>query len=111
MKSEIYIYGEIGEEVRAARVTDQLRTMAGRGLHVRVNSGGGSVFEGVAIYNALANHKGRVTVTIDGIASVVLTLGVWWLADQLTRSQPRVIARLSQYRLFRTARAAGARPS
>ena len=48
---------------------------------------------------------------IDGIASVVLTLGVWWLADQLTRSQPRVIARLSQYRLFRTARAAGARPS
>lgn len=71
LTAEITIYGDIGEEVRAASVADQLRAMSGRDLRVRINSGGGSVFEGVAIYNALANHKGRVTVTIDGIAASI----------------------------------------
>lgn len=46
---------------------------------------------------------------IDGIASILLTLLVWRLADQLTRSQPRVIARLSQYQLFRAERSAAGR--
>ena len=66
---EILIYGDIGDEVRAASVTESLRTMRRGDVRVRINSGGGSVFEGAAIFNALANHPGQVTATIDGIAA------------------------------------------
>lgn len=38
-------------------------------LRVRLNSSGGSIIEGTAIYNILKNHPARVTVTIDGIAA------------------------------------------
>ena len=36
---------------------------------MRINSPGGSVFDAVAIYNALKRHTGTVTVWIDGIAA------------------------------------------
>ena len=36
---------------------------------VRINSPGGSVFDGVAIYNALKRHDAATTVWIDGIAA------------------------------------------
>jgi ATP-dependent Clp protease, protease subunit len=38
-------------------------------IDLRLNSPGGSVFDAVAIYNALKRHEGPVTVTIDGIAA------------------------------------------
>jgi len=36
---------------------------------VRLNSPGGSVFEGVAIYNALAKHPARVVIEVDALAA------------------------------------------
>ncbi len=41
---------------------------------VRLNSPGGDVFEGVAIYNALVRHPARVTVHVDGIAASIASL-------------------------------------
>ena len=38
-------------------------------IDLRLNSPGGSVFDAVAIYNALKRHAGTVTVWIDGIAA------------------------------------------
>lgn len=38
-------------------------------LEVHINSPGGDVFEGLAIYNALAQRKGNVTTIVDGIAA------------------------------------------
>jgi len=38
-------------------------------LALRINSPGGSVFDAVAIYNAIKRHSGAVTVWIDGIAA------------------------------------------
>ena len=38
-------------------------------IDLRLNSPGGSVFDAVAIYNALTRHSGKVTVWIDGIAA------------------------------------------
>ena len=38
-------------------------------IDLRLNSPGGSVFDAVAIYNALSRHAGTVTVWIDGIAA------------------------------------------
>lgn len=38
-------------------------------VHVHINSYGGDVFSGVAIANALKNHKGRTIAYIDGLAA------------------------------------------
>lgn len=38
-------------------------------LLVRINSGGGSAFAGMAIYNYLSSYKGKVTTIIDGLAA------------------------------------------
>lgn len=38
-------------------------------LTVRLNSGGGYAYEGIAIYNALKNHGGKVTIYIDAVAA------------------------------------------
>lgn len=41
---------------------------------VRINSPGGDVFAGVAIYNYLAEHDGEVTVKVDGVAASIASL-------------------------------------
>lgn len=67
--AEIGIYGEIGWEVTARDVRDALKPLAGRDLLIRVNSPGGSAFDGFAIYNMLARHEGRKTVQIEALAA------------------------------------------
>ncbi len=43
-------------------------------IHVRLNSYGGDVFEGLAIYRLLADHPARVIVFIDGIAASIASV-------------------------------------
>lgn len=43
-------------------------------LDIHINSGGGSVFGGIAIYNLLKNHKAYKTVYIDGIAASIASV-------------------------------------
>ena len=43
-------------------------------LDVHINSPGGNVFDGVAIYNSLKNHKAKVTVTVDGMAASIASI-------------------------------------
>ena len=58
-----------GEGVTAKRVSAALRKIGNRDVTVRINSPGGDVFEGTAIYQALRKHKARVTVEIMGVAA------------------------------------------
>lgn len=46
----------------------------GKNLNVHINSGGGSVFAGITIYNMLKNFSGRVTVYIDGMAASIASV-------------------------------------
>jgi ATP-dependent Clp protease protease subunit len=46
-----------------------LTKLKGEHAKVRINSGGGLADEGVAIYNALRNHKGGTTIYVDGVAA------------------------------------------
>lgn len=39
-------------------------------IHVHINSGGGSVFGGIAIYNLLKNHKAEIIVHVDALAAL-----------------------------------------
>ena len=71
--SEIYIYDEIGPArwglIDAESVTNALSQMKGKLVTVRLNTPGGDVDEGIAIYNALTNHKGGVTTMVDSLAA------------------------------------------
>jgi ATP-dependent Clp protease protease subunit len=71
--NEIFIYDEIGPDhwglVSAKYVIGELEKHKGKDVTVRINSPGGSVIEGQAIYNALLRHKGAVTIEIDSLAA------------------------------------------
>lgn len=58
-----------GEGVTARRVAAALRSMGPGPVTVNVNSPGGDVFEGLAIYNLLREHDGEVTVKVLGLAA------------------------------------------
>lgn len=66
----VYIYDEIGAwGVTAQQFVDSLKDHEGEAIDLHINSPGGSVFDGLAIYNTLKAHQGRVDVYIDGIAA------------------------------------------
>jgi ATP-dependent protease ClpP protease subunit len=69
--AEVSIYDEIGAYgVTAKGFLDALGAQPAEApLTVRLNSPGGSVFDAVAIHNALRRHAGPVSVWIDGIAA------------------------------------------
>ena len=83
--AEIYIYGDITacpheDGVSAASLSQQLANLQGVSqINVYINSYGGDVSEGVAIYNALKRHSARVVTYCDGmacsIASVIFMAG------------------------------------
>lgn len=58
-----------GEGVTAKRVAAALRSLGAGPVTVNVNSPGGDMFEGLAIYNLLREHKGEVTVKVLGLAA------------------------------------------
>lgn len=58
-----------GEGVTAKRIAGALRAMNGADVTVNINSPGGDMFEGLAIYNILREYEGRVTVKVLGIAA------------------------------------------
>lgn len=70
----ISIFDYIGDDgegggVGAKRIAAALRTVAGKDIIVEINSPGGNYFEGVAAYNLLRRHEGKVTVQILGVAA------------------------------------------
>lgn len=58
-----------GEGVSAKRIGAALRSIGERPVSVNLNSPGGDVFEGIAIYNQLQEHKAKVTVNVLGLAA------------------------------------------
>ena len=76
--SELYLYGDIGgyfaDGITADAVKGQLEKCSGD-LSVYVNSPGGSVFEGLAIYNQLKRYGGgQVTCYVDGLAASIASI-------------------------------------
>ena len=69
--AEVLIYDEIGAYgVSAKGFLAELGALPDdAAIDLRLNSPGGSVFDAVAIHNALSRHSGPVTVWIDGIAA------------------------------------------
>src|SRR5690625_525167 len=69
---KLTIYGSIGgwfSENDAESIRRKLNSTNADEIHVHINSGGGSAFDGVAISNILKQHKAEVVVHIDGWAA------------------------------------------
>lgn len=69
---DILIYSDIGEnywEPEKSLTGAAIKPQLEGDVTVRINSPGGDVFEGFAIYNLLKQHDGKVTVYVDGLAA------------------------------------------
>lgn len=97
--TNLYLYGEIrkdnlieewlgieGSNADAVTLREALEMVDTPKLTVRINSMGGSVSEGLAIYNQLNDFKGEVTTIIDGfacsIAAVIFMAGDKRIANE-----------------------------
>ena len=67
--AEVWIYDEIGWMVQSGPFARDLAAITAGQIRVRMNTPGGSVFDGLAIYNALAVHPANITVHVDGLAA------------------------------------------
>ena len=73
--ADVYIYSEVGgHDVNAKTFIDELKTIKDKNIDVHINSLGGSVFDGLAIYNALKNHSKKVTTKVEGIAASIASV-------------------------------------
>ena len=71
--STIYLYDAIGDSmfggIGESEVVNALKEMEGQHVSVRINTPGGVIDTGIAIYNALKRHKGGVTTYVDSLAA------------------------------------------
>ena len=71
--STIFLYGDIGDytEVQSGRIAQELMEAerVSRRIHIRINSNGGEVYSGIAIFNALRQSKADIRIYVDGIAA------------------------------------------
>lgn len=76
-KAEMYLYGTIRKAqwyedessvISSSRVMAELKELKGKNIDVHINSGGGDVFESIAIGNLLQQHDGDIDIYIDGLA-------------------------------------------
>ncbi|MFI7449548.1 head maturation protease, ClpP-related [Nonomuraea sp. NPDC049714] len=74
-EAEVVIYDEIGWfGVSAQDFIRELRDVTANQITLRVNSPGGEVYDGIAIYNLLRSHPAHVTVYVDGIAASIASV-------------------------------------
>ena len=80
---DLYFYGDIVDSWLGAfddmdqypeAIKNFLDETKGKDINIYINSGGGSVFAGMAIYNMLKRHKGYKTVYVDGLAGSIASV-------------------------------------
>ncbi len=70
--AEIVMYGDIGAyDITAKDFRAELFALKANEISLRINSRGGDVFEGVAIFNALKEHPAKITAHIDSLAASI----------------------------------------
>ncbi|MGL5459004.1 MAG: head maturation protease, ClpP-related [Cetobacterium sp.] len=83
--ADLFFYGDIvsssweswwEDEAKCPQdITDFLKEVENtQDLNIYINSGGGSVFAGIAIYNLLKRHPGNKTVHVDGLAASIASV-------------------------------------
>jgi ATP-dependent Clp protease, protease subunit len=74
-ETTLYLYDEISFwGINAKDFIKDLDGIKSGTIHLRINSPGGSVFDGTTIFNALKQHKSKVIVHIDGLAASISSI-------------------------------------
>jgi ATP-dependent Clp protease protease subunit len=79
-EADLYLYEEIGEsgwgDSKSAKQFKKDLDALGdiKTLNIYINSPGGGVFDGMAIYNILKRHKAYKTVYVDGLAASIASV-------------------------------------
>jgi ATP-dependent Clp protease protease subunit len=78
-RGEIWLYDQVGEGLfggmSAKTFADEVQRLGKVDvINLHINSPGGSVFDGVAIYNTLKSHPARVLVSIDAVAASIASV-------------------------------------
>jgi ATP-dependent Clp endopeptidase proteolytic subunit ClpP len=88
-KAEILLYSSIGESyfedsISAKTFSEELKKLPSsvKEITLRVNSPGGSVFDGMTIYERLKSHPAKVTAYVDGLAASIASI-IIMAADEI----------------------------
>lgn len=74
-EAEVRIYDDIAwYAINAEDFAQELATITAPVINLRINSPGGSVFDGLAIYNTLKAHPAKVVSHIDGLAASIASI-------------------------------------
>ena len=74
-EATVYLYDEIGWfGIEAEKFVKDLNNIKAETIHLRVNSPGGSVFDGTTIYNAVKQHKSKIIAHVDGLAASIVSV-------------------------------------
>ena len=74
-EAEIFIYDEIGYwGIQSKQFIQELQALDAETVHVRINSPGGSVFEGLAIANAMRALAAKVITHVDALAASIASV-------------------------------------
>lgn len=78
-EAEILLYGDVGDSwfggVTAKQFADDLKAIGDVStIHLRINSAGGDVFDGLTIYRRLVDHPARIIVHIDSLAASIASV-------------------------------------
>lgn len=74
-EATVYIYDEISYwGVSPQQFAKDLEGIKAGTIHLRLNSPGGAVYDGLAIYNLLKDHDAKVVVHIDGLAASIASV-------------------------------------
>lgn len=85
--ADLYLYDEIGGYgIQASSLVDELQNMTQKEINVRINSVGGEVFQGFAIYQALREHPANINVTVDGVAASIASV-IAMAGDKVTMAR------------------------
>lgn len=84
---DITIYGDIGESwwsdsTSAVDIERTLKATSANVININLNSPGGDVFDGIAIYNQLKNHPAKIIINVDGLAASAASI-IAMAADEL----------------------------
>lgn len=73
--ADVMIYDVVGYGPTSAdSLVRELKGLKAKTINVHMNTPGGGVFDGIAIYNALKNHPAKVVMHVDGLAASIGSL-------------------------------------
>ena len=73
--ADVYIFDEIGTYgITAQEFINDIKDLKDLPINLRINSLGGDVFDGMAMYNVIKRREAKTTVYIEGIAASIATI-------------------------------------